>query len=399
MSMLAPSEARRRDWFLDPRIAVVRRLLDRITQGRLTVVTPNGERLVGAGAAGDEAVLHLHNWRPLARVLSGSDIGFARSVIAGDCSSPDLVALLALFDRNMAALGGAGSAFGPARWLLRLGRAARANTRGGSARNIMAHYDLGNAFFAQWLDPSMSYSSAIYAREDERLETAQRRKLDRIVEMLRLEGGERALEIGCGWGALAARLAEAGLSEIDALTISPAQAQYARGVVGARAQVRLRDYRDIDATYDRIVSIEMCEAVGEAYLPAYFETLARALRRGGRAVIQAITISQERFANYRSGSDFIQQFVFPGGFLPSEALLREGMARAQLKLVQAETFGLSYAYTLAEWRRRFHAAWPAIAAQGFDARFRRLWDYYLCYCEAGFREATVNVGLYVFERA
>ncbi len=399
MSMLASTQARRRDWSLDPRVALLRRLLGRITQGRLTVTTPAGERLHGAGTTGEEAVLHLHNWRPLARVLSGSDIGFARAVIDGDCTSPDWVSLLALFDRNMAALGGAGAAFGPARWLLRLGQAVRANTRTGSARNIMAHYDLGNAFFAQWLDASMSYSSAIYAREDESLEAAQRRKFDRIVELLRLEGGERALEIGCGWGALAARLAQAGLSEIDALTISPAQAEYARGVVGPRVRVQLQDYRDINETYDRIVSIEMCEAVGEAYLPAYFETLARALRRGGRAVIQAITISPARFANYRSGSDFIQQFVFPGGFLPSEAFLRECVARAQLKLVNAETFGLSYAYTLAEWRRRFHAAWPAIAQLGFDARFRRLWDYYLCYCEAGFREGTVDVGLYVLERA
>ena len=399
MSLLAQRDARRRDWFFDPRVTLVRRLLGRIAQGRLTVVTPNGQRLVGEGSDGGEALLHLHNWRPLARVLGASDIGFAQSVIDGDCSSPDLAALLRLFDRNMEALGGAGAAFGPARWLSRFAHAARANTRTGSARNIMAHYDLGNAFFAEWLDPSMSYSSAIYAEETEPLESAQRRKLDRIAELLRLGGGERALEIGCGWGALAARLAQAGLSEIDALTISPAQADYARDVVGDGARVLLRDYRDIDETYDRIVSIEMCEAVGEAYLPLYFETLARALRRGGRAVIQVITISEARFACYRGGADFIQQFVFPGGFLPSEALLTQSIQRAKLKLAGAETFGLSYAYTLAEWRRRFHAAWPRIAALGFDARFRRLWDYYLCYCEAGFREGTVDVGLYVLEPA
>ena len=404
LSLLAQARPTRSEWFADPRVGIARRLLNRIARGRLLVTTPAGERLVGEGEPGGDAALVLHNWRALYRVLCASDIGFAQSVVDGDCSSPDLVAVLRLCDRNMAALAGAATPVGPARWLQRLALAARANTRQGSSRNIMAHYDLGNEFFAAWLDRSMSYSSAIFADEADTLEAAQARKTDRIVALLKLRGGERALEIGCGWGGLAGRLADAGVGALDALTISPAQADYARGYLaatgrGSRARVALKDYRDIDATYDRIVSIEMCEAVGEAFLPLYFETLARSLKAGGRAVIQAITISDERFASYRDNADFIQRFVFPGGFLPSETLLRDCATRAKLKLAHAETFGLSYALTLAEWRRRFHANWTRIAALGFDAQFRRLWDYYLCYCEAGFREGTINVGLYALEPA
>ncbi len=400
---ILPAERRsaRWPWFLDPRIAITRRLLDRIGQGRVVVTAPGGVRLVGEGAPGEDAALNLHNWRPLLRVLAGSDIGFAQAVIDGDCSSPDLVGLLRLFDRNISALGGAASSFGPARWLQRLAHLAQANTRRGAARNIMAHYDLGNAFFEAWLDPSMSYSSAIYADSAETLEAAQARKHNRIVELLGLQGGERVLELGCGWGGLAERLVGAGVGSLDALTISPSQAEYARGRLAAlpAARVLQQDYRDAGGTYDRIVSIEMCEAVGEAYLPLYFQRIARGLNAGGRAVIQTISIADKRFAGYRSNADFIQRYIFPGGFLPSEQLLRDCISRARLRLAHAETFGQSYALTLAEWRRRFHANWSRIAALGFDARFRRLWDYYLCYCEAGFREGTVDVGLYVLEPA
>ena len=398
--LAAERPSARRPWLFDPRVGVTRRLIDRIGQGRLVVTTPGGARLVGEGAPGEDAALNLHNWRALLRVLIASDIGFAQAVIDGDCSSPDLLSLLRLFDRNVSALGIAGSLFGPARWMQRLAYLAQANTRRGSARNIMAHYDLGNAFFEAWLDPSMSYSSAIYSDGDT-LETAQARKNDRIVELLRLQGGERALELGCGWGGLAARLAASGVGSIDALTISPSQAEYARQRLASlpSARVLLQDYRDAGGTYDRIISIEMCEAVGEAYLPLYFQTIARALRAGGRAVIQTISIADKRFGAYRANADFIQRYIFPGGFLPSDEFLRDCVSRARLRLTHAETFGHSYALTLAEWRRRFHGNWTRIAALGFDPRFRRLWDYYLCYCEAGFREGTVDVGLYVLEPA
>jgi len=398
--MMSPRPSVRREWFFDPRAALTRRLAERIALGRLTVTTPNGERIVAEGGPGEEASLHLHRWRGLARVLAESDIGFAKAVIDGDVSSSDFVALLRLFDRNVAALGVAATNYGPARWWQRIAHARRANTRTGSSRNILDHYDLGNAFFSCWLDPSMNYSSGIYADENDTLETAQARKMDRVAELLGLAGGESVLEIGCGWGSLARRLIDAGAGALDALTLSPSQAEHAQAVLARTdADVRIQDYRELTGSYDRIVSIEMCEAVGEAYLPLYFQTLSRSLRAGGRAVIQAITISDARFPAYRDTADFIQRFVFPGGFLPSESLLRECVENAGLRLVAAETFGHSYALTLLEWRRRFHANWGRISALGFDARFRRLWDYYLCYCEAGFRERTIDVGLYTLEPA
>jgi len=397
-SMAAPSRSVRRAWFVDPRVALVRRLVSRLAVGRLTVTTPSGERIVAEGAHGEEASLHLHRWRALTRVLSESDIGFAKAFIDGDVSSPDLVALLRLFDRNVSALGVAATNYGPVRWWQRLAHSRRANTRAGSSRNILDHYDLGNAFFGAWLDPSMNYSSGIYESDDDTLELSQARKMDRVAGLLGLKGGERVLEIGCGWGSMARRLIEAGAGALDAITLSPSQAEHARATLaGADAEVGIQDYRDLNGTWDRVVSIEMCEAVGEAFLPLYFETLARSLRDGGRAVIQAITIADARFPAYRDTADFIQRFVFPGGFLPSDSLLRERIEGAGLRLVGAETFGLSYALTLAEWRRRFHANWGRIATLGFDGRFRRLWDYYLCYCEAGFRERTINVGLYTLE--
>jgi cyclopropane-fatty-acyl-phospholipid synthase len=397
-SMVSPRRSARREWVFDPRAALTRRLAERIAVGRLIVTTPSGERIVAEGAPGEEASLHIHRWRALTRVLFESDIGFAKAVIDGDVSSPDLVALLRLFDRNVVALGVAATNYGPARLWQRIAHARRANTRSGSSRNILDHYDLGNAFFSCWLDPSMNYSSGVYASEDDTLETAQARKMDRIAELLGLAGGERVLEIGCGWGSLARRLLDAGAGALDAVTLSPSQAERARAVLtGKNADVRIQDYRELTGAYDRVVSIEMCEAVGEAYLPVYFQTLSRSLRAGGRAVIQAITISDGRFGSYRETADFIQRFVFPGGFLPSDALMRECFEKAGLRLLGAETFGHSYALTLAEWRRRFHANWGKIAALGFDARFRRLWDYYLCYCEAGFRERTIDVGLYTLE--
>ncbi|NLH80307.1 MAG: class I SAM-dependent methyltransferase, partial [Phyllobacteriaceae bacterium] len=227
--------------------------------------------------------------------------------------------------------------------------------------------------------------------------------LDRIAERLALEGGESVLEIGCGWGALAAHLAEGRAGRVTGLTLSPSQLAWARDVAAARGladrvDLRLQDYRDVDETFDRIVSIEMFEAVGEAWWPTYFGTLARALKPGGRAVLQVISIAEDRYEDYRRDTDFIQKHVFPGGFLPSKSAFAAAVAAAGLRLEAAEHFGLSYAETLAEWRRRFHARWEEIAPLGFDERFRRLWDYYLAYCEAGFREGAIDVGLYTLEK-
>jgi cyclopropane-fatty-acyl-phospholipid synthase len=272
------------------------------------------------------------------------------------------------------------------------------NTKIGSRRNIAFHYDLGNDFYGQWLDRSMTYSSAFYETPGAALELAQQVKQDRIIEALELHGGEQVLEIGCGWGALAAQLARHG-AKVIGLTLSARQLAYARDRIGAegladRVELRLQDYRDSDGCFDRIVSIEMLEAVGEQYWPAYFTTLRHRLRAGGKAVLQAITISEERFDSYRKGADFIQRYIFPGGTLPTRTILAEQAAQAGLLLDSVTCFGDSYALTLAEWRRRFLNSWPAIETLGFRPSFRRLWEYYLSYCEAGFRMKVLDVGLY-----
>ncbi len=379
-------------------------LLAGLAHGRLRVILPSGASFARTGRApGPDATIRLRNWRALGRILTRGDIGFAEGHIAGDWTSPDLVALIRLAALNTAELRRAVRGNPLFRGLERLRHLARGNTRRGSRRNIEAHYDLGNDFYRLWLDPSMLYSSAIFDATTPTLEAAQAKKLDRIVELLDLSGGDHVLEIGCGWGALAARLGEAGAS-VTGITLSPSQLAWARDTIAERGlegtvDLRLQDYRDVAERFDRVVSIEMFEAVGEAWWPTYFAGVARALKPGGRAVLQVISIAEDRFDDYRRDADFIQKHVFPGGFLPSQTAFAEAVAKAGLRIEAAEHFGLSYAETLAEWRRRFHDRWPEIAAGGFDDRFRRLWDYYLAYCEAGFREEAIDVGLYTLVHA
>jgi cyclopropane-fatty-acyl-phospholipid synthase len=250
----------------------------------------------------------------------------------------------------------------------------------------------------------MVYSSAIFPRADATLEQAQQTKLARIIEALKLSRASSVLEIGSGWGALAASMAKAGAARVMGITISPAQLTLSRALarddaLDDRVEFQLQDYRDVEGRFDRIVSIEMIEAVGREFIPRFFETIRDRLKPGGLCVLQAITIAEDRFADYCRRPDFIQRFIFPGGFLPSKSLLREAIERAGLKLLAAETFGDSYALTLREWRRRFLDAWPEIERLGFNASFKRLWEYYLCYCEAGFRVGSVDVGLYSLAHA
>ena len=378
---------------------ILRRLLNKLRHGRLTFVLPDGSRLEGQGPLpGPSAVLELHNTRLFRAALLHGEAGFYESYIAGAWSSPDLTALLALAVQNDTDAGPAGLFAIPARLLSRLRHAARANTRKGAQRNIMAHYDLGNDFYAAWLDPSMLYSSGMYEDCDDTLEAAQAAKLALIADWLEAPRGGAILEIGCGWGALARHLGAAG-SVVTGLTISPAQLAHAQAVVAGaglseRVQLILRDYRDETGRYDRIVSVEMLEAVGEAYWPVYFRALRDRLKPGGRAVLQVITMDESRHAAYRRTPDFIQRHIFPGGMLPTKTAIAEQARAAGLAPGRVRYFGPSYARTLADWRARFLAAWPRIEAMGFDARFRRLWTYYLCYCEAGFASGRVDVGLY-----
>lgn len=377
------------------------RLLPQIEFGQLTIETPDGERIaVTGGKPGPQAIVILHRWRALMRCLANGEMGFAEGYMAGDWSTPNIVALLDLGDRNAAILQRPGSGSMAFRMLNRLRHRHRANTRRGSRRNIAEHYDLGNDFYARWLDRTMTYSSALFTQPEQTLEEAQTAKIDRAIALMDIKGGERVLEIGCGWGSMAERLVKNHGCSVVGLTLSAEQLAFARqrldrqGLL-AQADLRMQDYRDVDEQFDRIVSIEMLEAVGEEYWPAYFGKINQCLKLGGTAVLQGITIEEERFENYRRTPDFIQRYIFPGGMLPTVAAMRQEIERAGLALVSLETFGQSYARTLAAWQQRFQRAWPEIqGASGFGLPFKRMWEYYLAYCETGFRLGAIDVGLY-----
>lgn len=380
-------------------LAVCRRLLTSRTRGRLRLTLPSGaQALITGRQPGADAELVLHTYQAFWKSLKRGSIGFAESYMDGDCETPDLKALFEYFIDNRAGLTTAGRGYFRVRAQDRRFHASRANTRSGSKANITAHYDLGNAFYAAWLDPSMTYSSAFYETPHDTLEQAQRHKIARVLGMLGIEQSHRVLEIGCGWGALAEAMADHG-ARVVGLTLSheqhdEARRRLSRAGLTDQTDIRLQDYRDVDGAYDRVVSIEMIEAVGEENWPAYFATLHDRLVPGGVAVIQAITIDDAIFDTYRRKADFIQRYIFPGGMLPTKAIIADEARRAGLTLEASTTFGLSYARTLREWRHRFEAAWPQIATMGFDQKFRRMWLYYLAYCEAGFEKGTVDVGLY-----
>jgi cyclopropane-fatty-acyl-phospholipid synthase len=386
-------------WFIS-------RLMRRIQVGSLRVHAPSGGEIVHRGEEpGPDAVLVLHNWRALRHLLLKGDVGFAESYMDGDWSSPDLTALVLLVARNTDALGNSVDGLSAIRAMNRILHKARSNSRAGAKRNIEAHYDLGNEFYAAWLDPSMTYSSALFSSEDQSLEDAQRAKQDRVMTLLDLSGGEQVLEIGCGWGSLAGRIVREQGASLTGITLSPSQLAYAkRDLPNAFADLRLQDYREVTEQYDRIVSIEMLEAVGAEYWPVYFDKIRACLRPGGSAVLQVITIAEERYENYRRSADFIQRYVFPGGMLPSVPVLTNEIKRAGLALRSVQHFGRSYAQTLREWSHRFQRAWPGLSGVGrpalqiggrpADERFRRRWEYYLSYCEAGFLAGAIDVGLY-----
>lgn len=364
-------------------------LLEKIQGGMLEVRLPDGScALFGNGEHG--VTLQVHDEAMFGMVLARGDIGLAEAYLDGHWDSPDITGLLRLLARNRDALRKA--VYGSWRNLLaaRVRHWLNSNSRAGSKRNIMAHYDLGNDFYQLWLDPSMSYSAAIYREADDgSLELAQHAKYNRILNCLKAGPGQRVLEIGCGWGGFAEKAAQRGLA-VTGLTLSPAQLVWAQLRVPT-ADLRLQDYRDTQGQFDHVVSIEMFEAVGERFWPGYFKTVAQALKQDGRAVIQSITIRDDLFASYRKGTDFIQQYVFPGGMLPSRQAFRAAAAKQGLVVRNEYAFGLDYARTLAEWRHAFEAKWPQIAALGFDEHFRRLWRMYLCYCEAGFLAGSIDV--------
>jgi len=386
------------------RVRLLIRWLSRIKTGCLTVEFPSGHRRVfGEPGATLQASLVIHDMRLVARMIASGDIGLAEGYVAGEWDTPNLTKLLALGAANSGVLSDALAGSWAVRVLNRIRHARRANTPAGSRRNIAAHYDLGNAFYRQWLDESMTYSAAIFARPDEPLPEAQRRKYLRLARLLDLRPGDRVLEIGCGWGGFAEIAAVEFGCDVVCLTLSQEQASYARermrqAGLSQKVDIRLQDYRDVDGRFDKVVSVEMFEAVGEENWQTYFAVLDRCLKPGGRAALQSITIDDALFDAYRQTPDFIQCYIFPGGLLPSPRAFETAVSQAGFRVADAFYFGRDYAETLRRWRALFGENWPAIKPLGFDERFRRLWQYYLCYCEAGFDTGRIDVGQFLIER-
>ncbi len=378
-------------------------LLARLQHGALHLVLPDGQ----VAQFGDDSypvTLRLHDWSLCDAVLKSGDIGFAETYINGRWSTDNLTGLIALFIRNRHAV----ESLIYGKWwgnlLYRIRHLFNRNSRSGSRKNIHAHYDIGNDFYRLWLDPSMTYSSAVFSNGNmDSLQDGQVSKYRRILKQLNIRSGAKVLEIGCGWGGFAEVAALEGGAHVHGLTLSTEQLQFARQRLAAagvaeQANLQLMDYRDSDGQYDAIASIEMFEAVGEAYWPTYFECVARNLKRGGRACIQTIVIADELFDRYRKGTDFIQQYIFPGGMLPSPLAFRAQAAKHGLRVVDEFKFGLDYARTLVEWRDAFKQQSSKVRAQGFDGEFIRTWEFYLCYCEAGFRADSINVMQFTLEK-
>ncbi len=388
---------------MNPLDAVLyRQLAGRIVAGRLTVILPDGRRELISGAnPGPEAVIEVKNNRLLRKLLLGGGNGFAEAYIEGDFDSPDLTAMLLFGAANYEAWGALMQGRWPLRLAARLAHCLRPNSRKGSRRNIAAHYDLGNAFYALWLDRGLTYSAAVFAEEDQALEAAQDNKYRLICDRAGIREGDRVLEIGCGWGGFASYAARERQAKVTAVTISDAQYRAAAARMQSeglaeRVTIEKRDYRDLSGHYRAIAAIEMVEAVGERYWPTFFGKLKSLTRPGGRVALQAITIDEKLFPRYRRSADFIQRHVFPGGMLPSAEAIRLQAERSELKLSEECSYAQHYARTLAQWRQRFEAAWQDIAAMGYDQRFRRLWRYYLSYCEAGFRAGRTDLKHFAF---
>jgi cyclopropane-fatty-acyl-phospholipid synthase len=386
------------------------RLMQRLAHGTLTVQLPNGSFLRFGSGEAPAATIALHNWNVCAAALRSGDIGFAESYVAGDWTTPCLTSLLEVFISNRKEVEDVIYGSWAGRLLYRLKHLLNRNTRTNSGKNVHAHYDMGNAFYALWLDDTMNYSSAWF--EGDRtgpMREAQHAKVRRALRMAGVSAGDRVLEIGCGWGALA----EMATTEFDArvtgVTLSTEQLAFARQRMhrlGAadKADLRLQDYRDIDRagpveSYDAICSIEMVEAVGREYWPRYFQTVARLLKPGGRACVQSIVIDDGLFDRYIASTDFIQQYIFPGGCLPCPREFRREARAAGLMVIDEFPFGGDYAETLRRWREKFVAEKSRILELGFDERFMRIWEFYLAYCEAAFTKANIDVVQYTLQKA
>jgi len=381
------------------------RLLQRLRHGSLDLQMPDGSSAHFGNKSDDgpRAALRLRNWNVCGAVLRSGDIGFAESYIAGDWTTPDLTTLLTLFIANRDEVESIvyGSWWGSA--LYRLKHLFNRNSRQGSKKNIHAHYDLGNEFYRLWLDPTMNYSSAWFEGDFSRpMPDAQHAKVRRALREAGVKPGDRVLEIGCGWGALAECAAREFDAKVTGVTLSSEQLEWAKKRLSDASlpgDLRFQDYRDIaDGPFDAIASIEMFEAVGREYWPSFFSTVRSQLKPGGKACIQSITINDKYFERYVKSTDFIQQYIFPGGLLPSPSAFRAAAAQAGLCVVNELDFGPDYAETLRRWRERFLAEETRIRRLGFDTRFMRIWEFYLAYCEAAFATGNTSVMQFTLQR-
>ena len=376
-------------------------LLSQLSSGHLKMTLPDGNiREFGNKSDTLHGEIQILDWSVFKQVMSHGDIGFAESYIRGEWNTPDLKAILELAIRNRTILEKAiyGNWYGSI--LYRIKHWLRDNSKAGSRKNIHAHYDLGNSFYTLWLDPTMSYSSAWFSKgEQQSLADAQRSKIQRILQSLNPKPGLHVLEIGCGWGGVMEEAIRSNMA-ITGLTLSTEQKAFAQDrLTRVQSQmehpesfeVRLQDYRDCQDQFDGIASVEMFEAVGEKHWPEYFQTIAKCLKTGGKACIQTIVIAEELFERYRHNTDFIQQYVFPGGMLPSRASFKESAAKAGLQIDAEFSFGADYAKTLCMWRDSFNQKLDEVRCLGFDEAFIRLWNFYLMYCAAGFAERNIDV--------
>ena len=381
--------------------ALLDKWLSRIEAGELRAVFPsNFQKVYSGGQVGPTADIKINSWKLVPRLLLSGDMGLAESFLSGEWETSNLTQLILLGDINERALGNAVTPSKFINLIEKLRHQRRDNSKRGSRRNIAAHYDLGNEFYSHWLDNSMSYSSALFTDFGEELEVGQNRKYQRLAKALKLKEGDQVLEIGCGWGGFAEIAAKEYKCNVVGITLSNEQAKFAQrrmkeNQLSNLVDIRIEDYRDVQGSFDKIVSIEMFEAVGEEHWRNYFETIKTRLKPGGLAGIQSITIANEFFETYKRRPDFIQKYIFPGGILPSEDKLNNAVSSAGLKILDDYYFGKSYAETLRRWQSTFEQKWDDIKNLGFDEKFQKMWRYYLSYCEAGFETGHINVGQFL----
>jgi cyclopropane-fatty-acyl-phospholipid synthase len=377
----------------------------KLQRGTLDVTLPDGRSVrLGGNGPGPAAAMNVYNFAFASRLLRGGDIGIAEAYLQGEWDTPDLTQFLYLFCVNQDWMQTMLTGKAVMRYVQIVRHWFNRNTKWQARRNIYAHYDIGNAFYSAWLDPSMTYSSALFEDDTPDLTAAQNNKYRRLAEAIDLRPGQKLLEIGCGWGGFAEYAAKTCGATVVGLTISKEQRDFARQRIhraglAEKVEIKLQDYRDERCHYDRIASIEMIEAVGEQFWPKYFSQLRDRLLPGGLAGIQAITIQDSLFQAYRREVDFIQRYVFPGGMLPSPQILKSLGDAFGVPVIREHIFGQDYAKTLATWRNNFREAWPHLTPLGFDDRFRRLWEYYLSYCEAGFLSGNIDVRQVVFAKS